>query len=165
MKPITIRIPGQPQAKERARSRIVTPRNGKPFVTHYTPPKTVENERNISLYAVDEMCGGIPFDCPIHLHLTFRFEIPKSWPQWKKDLALSRDILPTTKPDLDNVEKSVKDALNGIVWKDDCYVVSCEKMSYYSEKPCIVITVMPINKHSAQITKRPREDKTVDVFA
>lgn len=30
----------------------------------------------------------------------------------------------TTRPDLDNVYKSVKDALKGVVWEDDCQVVS-----------------------------------------
>lgn len=35
-------------------------------------------------------------------------------------------------PDLDNVEKAVKDSLNGIVWRDDRQVVLCLKAKWYA---------------------------------
>ena len=41
-----------------------------------------------------------------------------------KSMAKSRESQPDIcRPDLDNIIKSVLDALNGVAWRDDCQVV------------------------------------------
>ena len=47
------------------------------------------------------------------LDLVISYEIPKAWPKWKLTAAQDGLIVPTVKPDADNVAKAVKDALNG----------------------------------------------------
>src|SRR5690606_17037782 len=114
-------IPGQPQGKARARSRIIkSKRTGQQFVSHYTPADTRRNELTIRTLAVAAMRGRPPMPGPVRLELLIAFEVPKSWPKWKTEMALAGQIAPTVKPDSDNVEKSVKDALNGVAWVDDC---------------------------------------------
>ena len=58
------------------------------------------------------------------------FPMPNSWSRAKKGLALSGDIRPGKKPDVDNIIKIVLDGLNGIAYDDDKQVVyaSCKKM-------------------------------------
>jgi len=152
---IEVFIPGQPQGKERARSRIITSKTGKQFTSHYTPSKTRQREELIKSYAVGAMKGQPAFAGPVDLELRMVFEIPKSWPQWKRDLALTHMILPTVKPAADNIEKSVKDGFNDVVWRDDCQVVSCRKVKCYGAKPGVHALIRPItDKHSAQVTRK-----------
>lgn len=50
----------------------------------------------------------------------------------------------TQKPDLDNLEKSLKDALKGIIWHDDSQVFDVCKQKFYAagdEQPCVKVMV------------------------
>lgn len=58
-----------------------------------------------------------PLDGPIKLILEFR--MTKSL-----NAEIQKRQYPCTKQDLDNLEKAVMDALNGIIWTDDAKV--CE---------------------------------------
>ena len=109
-------VPGQPQGKGRARA--FSKGNGK--IDHYTPAKTRSYEGEIKARAMQAMGANKATDKPISLDLALNYEIPKTWPKWKRHLALTGDIVPTVKPDSDNVTKAIKDALNGIAWNDDC---------------------------------------------
>ena len=68
------------------------------------------------------------------------FIIPKSWPKAKKQAAMIGEIQHTGKPDADNVLKTVGDALNGIVWKDDSQIVSASINKRYGVQPALVLT-------------------------
>ena len=48
-------------------------------------------------------------------------------------------ILPSRKPDIDNVLKVVLDALNGVAYKDDSRVVAVTARKIYSHTPKLVI--------------------------
>ena len=41
----------------------------------------------------------------------------------------------TVKPDIDNLEKLVKDAMKGIIYRDDSLVVGVHKLKQYAEPP------------------------------
>lgn len=75
------------------------------------------------------------FDCP--LKLTVRFIVPRpKKPKFKE--------WPAVVPDLDNYLKSVKDALNGIVWTDDsriCQVVAGKFFDMTGGKPRVEIRI------------------------
>jgi Holliday junction resolvase RusA-like endonuclease len=59
---------------------------------------------------------------------------------------LSGFLRPTSRPDTDNYIKSVQDALNGIVWKDDSQVVALIADKWYSDKPRIEIDVREVEE-------------------
>lgn len=143
---LKIFIPGKPQGKERARS---SHRYGKTH--HYTPKKTKNYESMIASIAKAGMRGRKPTNNPVLLGLDMIYPIPASWPQWKKNGAIAGMIVPTVKPDSDNVEKAVKDALNGIAWVDDCQVVTTIKSKIYGVEPGVTVEVSWIGKISAQI--------------
>lgn len=129
---ISFHVPGKPQGKGRARS--FTMANGK--TGHYTPEKTRSYEGMIRTLGMQAMHNALPTEQPVALTLTIVMPIPSSWPTWKRELAEAGQVLPTTKPDADNCEKAVKDALNGVCWRDDAQVVSCEKTSSTSIQAC-----------------------------
>ena len=103
------------------------------------------------------------FECPVALYLQMTFEVPKSWPKWKKAMALDGKILPTAKPDGDNVEKAIMDGFNGIVWIDDSYVVSGGRSKIYGETAGVKAKVVPLNAHPSNITKEPVPDEQLEL--
>jgi len=66
---------------------------------------------------------------PIAMKIDFFFEIPKSWSKKKKESA-SWHI---SRPDTDNLVKGVKDALNGIAYKDDSQVCYLQARKQYAQ--------------------------------
>lgn len=137
---ICFAVPGQPQGKGRARAFL---RRG--HIRHYTPDKTHDYERTISILAKAAMHGRAPTLQPVQVDLILWFEVPGSWPKWKRDRALDGVIAPTVKPDVDNVVKAIKDALNGIAWHDDCQVVRLSVVKKYSQEPGVLVDVSVIN--------------------
>ena len=123
---------GQPVGKQRPRFA-----NGRV----YTPHKTKQYEMRIAAAASDVMVdkGYNPTTEPVAIHIKAQFEIPKSWPKWKREAATRREIHPQ-KPDIDNIAKTILDGLNGVAFEDDQQVVHmiCEKR--YGD-PLVIVKV------------------------
>lgn len=134
-------IEGNPVAKGRHRSYI----NKGGRIGTYTPQKTESWENYIRMvartYAPGELMTG-----PVKLQCMFYMQIPKSWSQKKKEEAQTFNRFPTTKPDLDNMVKLVKDALKGIIWHDDSQVVFSRETKFYSVKPRTEIYIEEMKK-------------------
>lgn len=67
-----------------------------------------------------------PLEGAIFMKIEYFYNIPKSWNKAKKENAKWH----TFKPDIDNLQKSVLDALNGIAYIDDsqvCYIQARKK--------------------------------------
>lgn len=132
---IQITVPGVPVPK--ARPRIT--RTGHA----YTPKRTAEYEKRISLFAGREMrINGIqPLEKAIRLTVTAVFAVPKSWTKAKREKALSGGLKHTSRPDLSNIVKSVEDALNGVVYDDDSQICGIQCIKTYGEEPRTEIIV------------------------
>lgn len=154
MDAVTFTVPFAPIAKGRARS-VYMPGRG---VRHYTPAATAAWEKTVAVFA-RQACREA-FQGPLMLTLGFYLPIPASWPAWKRDLALAGDLLPTTKPDLDNLTKAIKDGCNAITWIDDAQVVRTSNWKAYSDSPRVYVLIQPIhNGHPAQLAKKPTPQK------
>ena len=131
---VTIYIP--PQGKARARA-------GK--WGHYTPLKTVQAEAKIKEAFREYMFNnGIePFekDIPLEANIVAFYPIPKSYSKKKTEQALKLEIYPTKKPDRDNVEKLVFDALNGVAYHDDSQICSGKFTKIYGSEPCLIVEI------------------------
>lgn len=113
-----IEIPGKPQPKQRPRMTR--------YGAVYTPAATQSFERLVKRHA--KLAGAKPGLEPVHVDITSVFAIPKSWSKKRK---LAADGQPhISRPDLDNLVKSVLDGLNGVAFADDALVhsVSCRKV-------------------------------------
>ena len=68
--------------------------------------------------------------------------MPRATPKKRVASLLGGLVRPSKRPDLDNLNKSVMDALNGIVYRDDCQVVTLNSKKVYAETPGVDICVM-----------------------
>lgn len=130
-------VDGTPVAKGRPRFRKL----GK-FVSTYTPAKTKDFETTFAKEAVTAMRGEGPLETPLALFLGFFMPIPKSLSKKDRNLCISGDLKHIKKPDVDNLAKSVIDAMNGIVYKDDGQVVKLNATKEYSMYPRIEIAIV-----------------------
>lgn len=137
-KTIRFDVPGLPVGKGRARSV----RAGK-GIRHYTPEKTVNYEAKVAYGARQAMSGLTPYACAMAVTLRITVPIPESWSVRKRSRAAEGLVLPTTKPDVDNIEKSIFDAMNGICWKDDKQVVDVHKTKRYGEQVGVRVEICP----------------------
>jgi len=111
-------VPGEPVAK--GRPRAFKMRNG--HIGTYSPDKTVTWERTVKYEAL-KMKPTEPLDGPLRLELHFYFPRTKS--------AKKRPY-PHVRPDLDNLEKAVLDAMNGLIYTDDARVCSKTSAKHYT---------------------------------
>ena len=151
MTDILIVIPGHPVGKGRARSARMP--NGRTI--HYTPQKTRTWEGIAKSLAMDAMDGRDPLACPLRVSIIITHAIPDSWPAWKREAALGGRVEPTVKPDASNIIKAAEDALNGVVWADDCQIVSMTNERLYGVVPGVRILVSARDTLPAQIKRRP----------
>ena len=66
------------------------------------------------------------------MEIDIYFSIPKSYSKCKRSAAECNIIRPTKKPDIDNVTKSVLDALNGVAYKDDTQVAEVSVRKWWT---------------------------------
>ena len=113
------------------------PRLGKHGV--YTPNKTKTYERWIRICFQNEYPAFEPLETPISLLITVWKKIPKSTSKKRRQEMLLGEMLPTTKPDVDNIAKSICDALNGFAYKDDSQVCSLVIQKLYAEEDKVIV--------------------------
>lgn len=138
-------VPGEPKGKGRHRTRIATSHAGKQFVATYTPKETASYENLVRLMASEAMAGRPPIqEGGVSLVLSVALSVPRSWSGKKQARALLGEIMPTGKPDLDNIEKAVLDGMNKVVFRDDSQVCRVTKSKRYGATPGVHVSVEPI---------------------
>jgi Holliday junction resolvase RusA-like endonuclease len=134
--PVTVVVAGEPMAK--ARPRLT--RRG----IAYTPAHTRKYEAHGRLAAQVAMGDRPPIEVPVRLELVAELPIPVSWSGCRRALAVRGDLLPTSRPDVDNYIKAGLDSLNEIVLWDDSQVVEITARKRFSVAPKLVMTVFPL---------------------
>ncbi len=114
MKTVEFSITGAPVPKGRPR---MTSRGHA-----YTPQRTREAEQAIA--DAFRKLNVTPFaDVAVSIRIDCVFAPPQSWSKRKQAAARQGAVKKTTKPDADNLAKTVCDALNGLAWDDDSQIV------------------------------------------
>ena len=108
----------------------------------YDPKKSSDFKDFVKLVASEHAPEKL-IEGAIRLTLKMYRPIPKAISKSAKKAALAEagKIRPTSKPDVDNYVKSVKDALKWVIWKDDSQVVDLVAGKYYGERPRVEITI------------------------
>ena len=116
MRHVAFYVPGEPKAQPRPRAFA---RGGKARV--YNPHTSNEWKARVAIAAAKHFAAD-PIGKSLAMQLNFRLPRPRS--HFGKDgLKPSAPVLPTGKPDIDNLAKAVIDALVGVgVLDDDCLV-------------------------------------------
>lgn len=109
-------------------------------VRMYDPKKSRDYKKHVATIAKQHapkriLEGALVAEIKIHR------QIPKS--TTKKDRALIFEGVkrPVTKPDTDNYTKSILDACNGIIYKDDSQIVNLYAEKHYSDDPRVEVTI------------------------
>lgn len=134
---ISFEIPGEPVAKGRPRAT----RQGHFF----TPEKTVRYENKVALFAAEAMDGRPPIEGPLALEFTAVFSWPASWSAKKRAACPGK----VSKPDGDNLQKAVSDAMNGIVYRDDAQIISWSGSKVYGDRPGLRVSIRPYSERAA----------------
>lgn len=139
-------VHGEPVGKGRPRAVTRRSKAKGAFIAHITPQKTADYEAAVKEEAATAMGFRPPVCGPVMLELRIFVGVAASWPQKRRVLALAGEILPTKKPDADNVLKAVKDAMNATVYVDDCQVVDVHMRKRFSDQPRVEVIVTPLAK-------------------
>lgn len=128
-------VKGRPSPKERP--RFCYSKNGRLHV--FTPVKTGSFEEIVAMSWKEQ--SNVCFDgkVPLKASLVFYFAVPKSWSQKKKKFMIGKPMI--SRPDLDNLEKSIYDALNGYAYEDDSCIVSHSTRKMYGNCDMVSITI------------------------
>lgn len=114
---------GVPRAKGRARAVPGQHPDGELFVRLVTPSDTRAAENAIRAAFRARFPEHRPWTGPVLLRFTAVFETPKSFNRALKEAAKRGTLMATRKPDKDNIEKLIVDALNGVCFVDDAQVM------------------------------------------
>lgn len=114
-------VPGAPRGKQRQRKRgnAVPDASGR-TKTMFTPKKTEDAERIVRWAAKKAFAGRKPFEGAVRLDWVATYEFPRSWSKKK----VAQTYWKTSKPDRDNIEKLLADALKGLAWGDDSQIAA-----------------------------------------
>lgn len=142
---IKFAVLGEPVAQGRPRATTI---NGR--VRMYDPKKSSDYKKYVRLvasqYAPSKLLEG-----PLSMTVTVYRPSLKSFSKKKAREAEDGLLRPTTKPDVDNYVKGIKDALKQVIWKDDSQVVDLRVSKYYSEKPRIEVEIEPLETQQHQL--------------
>jgi Holliday junction resolvase RusA-like endonuclease len=109
----------------------------------YDPKESREYKEYVSLIA-KQYAPKKPFTEQLSVSLKIYRQIPKSTTKKDRALFLAGIKRPVVKADIDNYSKSVLDALNDIIYKDDSQVVDLYASKYYSDNPRVEIIIKEI---------------------
>lgn len=130
-------VRGKPQGKARART-FYNQKLGR--MQSITPENTVSYEELIR-WEYKAHGGRFLGDVPLCIHIEAYYPVPKSYSNKKREAALQGLIVPTVKPDCDNIIKVVLDALNGVAYHDDKQVVRVALEKKYADLGYLYITI------------------------
>ena len=106
----------------------------------YTPKRTKDYEERVLRAFCSSYSGFCPMfgkDTPVSISINVYQAIPKSWSKKKRLQAEAGEIVPLSRNgDIDNIAKSILDALNGFAYEDDCQVTTLMITKQYGVRPC-----------------------------
>lgn len=135
---ISFSVPSIPVAQPRHRIGVVGGK-GRAFGAKKSHP--VHAFKATVRLAASQAYQGAPLDGPLHLRAVF--VMPRSKSQiWKKRPMLR--MWHTKAPDKDNLEKSLLDALTGLIWATDAQVCASKTVKVIAagdEQPHVEVTI------------------------
>lgn len=135
-----------PRPKLRARHVLRFKGSGKfrqPYIAVITPDQTIIDEQSF-LRLATKHAPRKPLSGPLELSLLFVMPIMPSWSARERADAAAGVAFPTGKPDVDNMVKLVKDALNEVFWHDDAQVCVVHARKVYGQSPRTEVRIVEI---------------------
>jgi Holliday junction resolvase RusA-like endonuclease len=111
----------------------------------YTPAPTRGFANDLGWSARAAMGGRKPITGAVRITALFELPVPATWTEKRKAAAIVGNIMPISRPDLDNFVKAALDAINGIAIVDDAQVVEISARKIYGVNPKTVVTISPLS--------------------
>lgn len=128
---------GEPQGKGRPRFTTVAG-----HAQAVTPKQTVLYENLIKTeYLRQVKTPRFPDNEMLTMSVRAYYSIPTSASKKKRQGMIEGYIMPTKKPDADNILKVVADSLNQIAYRDDAQIITATITKLYSDQPRIEIVI------------------------
>lgn len=109
----------------------------------YTPKRTKDYEERVLEAFRSSYSGFYPAfgkDVPVRICISVYQAIPQSWSKKKRLQAEQGEIVPLSRNgDVDNIAKSILDALNGFAYEDDCQVTTLIITKQYGAEPRAIV--------------------------
>lgn len=163
---LTFKLLGEPKPKQSFRFAVRKGKDDKTFVQKYQPAEVVQNAHNIAWDIKSQLpLNFIPFDCPIEVEVMFVFSPPSAWSKKKMaELQSGKIIYKDTKPDLDNLEKQLWDAMAGLVYVNDSRICRKTIVKVYGEVPrteirCVEIEVLDLLRADVNVEIKFEQEK------
>ena len=137
-------VPGKPQGKARART-FYNKKLGR--MQSMTPENTVLYENNIIQSYLDVAKKPQLLQDPLEVSIKAYFPVPKSTTKKNREQIEAGHLLPTKKPDADNIAKVVCDALNQVAYSDDTQIIKLEVSKLYADDSNPVGVVVQIKEY------------------
>lgn len=122
-KRVTLTIPGEPVGWGRPTPVAQLRADGTAFVMMVTQEQTRQVKQAVRDAFRLKYPSHRPWTGPVLLRFTAVFAIPASFNRALQEAARRGTLYCVKKPDKDNIEKLIKDALNGLVYADDQQVM------------------------------------------
>jgi Holliday junction resolvase RusA-like endonuclease len=116
---LVVSIPGEPCAQGRGRAVPFRRADGKLSARVYDPAKSRNWKATAQAIMAMAANGLPPLTGPVQVDIVATFACPRS--KWRTRQPRPAEWK-TSRPDLDNVVKAVKDAAKGVLWIDDSQV-------------------------------------------
>lgn len=127
-------IPGKPFGKKSVRTTMKG--------WSYMPKENTEYKNKV-IKAYKEKYKNFKFDAkaPLYVEITARFEMPQSASLKLQTQMIQGEVMPTVKPDSDNIVKMVLDSLNKVCFEDDKQVVLHVCRKQYGIAPEVIVFI------------------------
>lgn len=131
-------VPGEPCAQGRPRFTTI---GG--YVRAYDPAKSKNYKSFVKLVALQEMekQAWKYTELPIKVTIAAYLECPKSKSKRFREAALAGKEFPCKKPDVDNLFKTITDALSGVAYKDDKQICLGVVTKFYAAEPRVDVKI------------------------
>lgn len=111
---------------------------------HYTPKTTTDYEGAVRASAIAAMGDQPRFEGPVSVTIRIRCEPPARTSRSIRAEMIAGNVLPTNRLDIDNVQKSVADAISGVLIRDDADIVDLVGSKRYADEAGIDVIVEPV---------------------
>lgn len=147
---IQFHVAGSP--KGQPRPRAFARKMGDKFVARVFEAGTAEGWKSLVASEARVFAPDVPFAGPVSVKLLFSFQRPKCHfrgGKYENELKADAPYFHTSKPDNDNLEKAIFDALTqlGLFWHDDTQVSHNETMKIWGAAGGVTIEIKPLNQN------------------
>lgn len=121
--------------------------NAGKFIKSYQPKKVTSYKDTIKSMIIGQLPRYfVPFQKAVEIEYKFIFAPLKSFNKTEKEKIENGDLIyKTTKPDADNLEKSLNDAMEKIIFYNDSQIAKHTTIKAYGKIPRTEIIVKELN--------------------